>query len=188
MRRVKTACLLSLLAMAIIVSCAGRPTEVASTPAAAKVKRVAVLPFANVSGKGDAGDIVTNLFIVELFKTGRFQVEEAGNISQFMIHEKVNVIGEMDMDKLQILGARFGVDAVLIGRVEEFDDGSNTANAVPVLSVTVRMVDPQSGHIIWSAQHKRAGSDYTMIFDFGTVRSVSALAKNLIKEMIATIH
>jgi TolB-like protein len=150
------------------------------------VKKVAVLPFQNISKHVYAGRVVANAYVTELFNTGRFHVEEPGNIRLFMIQERVGTIGELELGRLKVLGRRLRVDAIVVGTVEEFDDGRR--GGVPVVSVTARMLEASSGRIVWSGQNKRKGDDYTIVFDLGEVRTVTALTQKVVKEMIDTIN
>jgi TolB-like protein len=149
------------------------------------VKKVAVLPFYNISDNKNAGYIVANAYVAEFFKSGRFRVEEPGNVRQFMIQEHIDTIGEMELDRLKILGRRLKVDAVVVGTVEEFNDGRR--GGVPVVSVTARMVEADSGRVVWSAQNKRKGDDYAIVFGLGEERTVTGLARKVVKEMVDTI-
>jgi TolB-like protein len=176
---------LYVLIFSFVASCAALP-RIASEEHTPEVKKIAVLPFYNISGTTNAGQIVTNAYVTELFKTGRFLVEEPGNIRYFMIQERVDTIGEMELARLKILGRRLRVDSILVGTVEEFDPGRR--GGVPVVSVTARMVETSSGRIVWSAQNKRRGDDYTIVFDLGEVRTVTVLAQKVVKEMVDTIN
>jgi TolB-like protein len=183
------------LVLTVFISAAAASASVAVQPPGPRlqqrlidIKRVAILPFHNISGKTNAGDLVTNIFVTEIFRAGLFQVEEPGNVSQFMIQEKLNVIGEIGVEWLKTMHRRFGVDAVIVGTVEEFDDGTSSDTAVPLVSVTIRMIDAKTGNIIWSAQNKRKGDEYIIAFDFGLVRSVNTLSRKVISEMIHTLQ
>ncbi len=154
-----------------------------------KTRKVAVLPFDNISGRRAAGKIAANVFVTELFRSGRFQVEEPGNIIQFMIHERIRTIGEMELEKIRLLGRRFGIDAIIVGVVEEFDDGiKGGLDPLPSISISARMLDTKSGRIIWSAQNAGKGNDYVVVFDSGEVRSIITLTRKVIGEMIRTIE
>ncbi|HHD11223.1 MAG TPA: hypothetical protein ENK42_02165 [Deltaproteobacteria bacterium] len=150
-----------------------------------RLKKVAVLPFNNISGRKDAGKIVADIYVAELFKSGKYRVEEPGNIKQFLIQERITTIGEMEIERLKVLGRRLKVDAVVAGTVEEFDDGRG---GVPVVSISARMVDSKTGRILWYERIKRRGDDYIIIFDIGLVRSATSLAKKIAKEMIDRIE
>ncbi|MBI5560321.1 MAG: hypothetical protein HY883_03510 [Deltaproteobacteria bacterium] len=154
-------------------------------PKGGAFKKIAVLPFNNISGRKDAGSIVTNTYLTELFKSNRFRVEEPGNILQFMMQERIGTIGEMEIERIRILGKRLKVDGVVAGTVEEFDDGRG---GPPVVSVVARLIDSESGRIVWSGQNKKRGDDYIIIFDFGEIRSATALAQRVVREMISTIE
>ncbi len=149
-----------------------------------KLKKIAVLPFNNISGRKDAGKMVADIYVAELFRSGKYRVEEPGNIKQFLIQEHITTIGEMEIERLKVLGRRLKVDAVVAGTVEEFDDGKG---GVPVVSISARMVDSRTGRILWYERIKRRGDDYIVIFDIGLVSSATALAKKIAKEMIEKI-
>ncbi len=172
-----------------MLSCAAK-REIGPPPVADvfNIKRVAVLPFANMSAVPDAGDVVAGLFVTELFRTKRFYVEEPGNIVQFIGQERMSSIGEIEMEKLRALCNRLNLDAAIVGTVEEFDDGRSFGAPTPVVSVTARMVEPREGKIIWSAQNKKKGSDYSIAFDIGRVRTVTALAKKVVSEMVGALY
>jgi TolB-like protein len=176
---------LSFLIFCLAASCAALPKG-ASKEDIPQIRKLAVLPFDNITGSKNAGLIVASIYVTELFKTGRFLIEEPGNIRQFMIQEHIDTIGEVELDRLKVLGRRLGVDAVVVGTVEEFDEGMR--NGVPIVSITARMVTSASGRVIWSAQNKRRGDDYTMAFEFGEVRTATALTERVVREMIGTLN
>lgn len=169
-----------------IEGCASSHKEAFDSVPSTNVKKVAVLPFYNISGYRDAGKIIANVFVTEMFKSGRFRVEESGNIVQFMIQERIDTIGEIEVERLTILGKRMGVDAVMTGTVEEFAEGGS-AYSTPIVSITARMIDSNTGKLIWSGQNKRKGEDYIIVLDLGEVKSVTTLAQKVVKEMIDTI-
>lgn len=149
--------------------------------------RVAVFPFNNISGRVDAGRIVTNIFVTELFNSKRFTVVEPGNVLKFMREERVNVLGEIDLIKLQLLSRRLDLDNVIVGTVFEFDDGGKGKTAVPVVSMSARMIDSDEGKIVWSAQDKKEGADFITIFGLGRVRTLTSLAQKIIRNFIYSI-
>lgn len=173
------------LTLFFIAGCA-TPSREVSPPTASK--KVAILPFYNISGYRDAGKIVANVFVTEMFKSGRFLVEEPGNIAHFMMQERIDTLGEIEIERLKILGKRLGVDAVLTGTVEEFDDGRGGISSVPTVSITARMISSNTGQLVWSAQNKKRGDDYIVILDLGEVRSLTTLTQKVVVEMISTIQ
>ena len=171
-----------------VMGCSALSKPIPTSEALKNIKKVAVLPFNNISGQKEAGKIVANVFVTEIFKIGRFHVEEPGNVFQFMVQERISTIGEIEIERAKILGRRLGVDAVIVGTVDEFDDGKGGRYPTPVVSITARMIESGSGKLIWSAQNKKKGDDYIIILDFGEVRSVTTLAQKVVREMIETIR
>jgi TolB-like protein len=173
------------LTLFFIAGCATPSKEV--SPPTASIK-VAIFPFYNISGYRDAGKIVANVFVTEMFKSGRFLVEEPGNIAHFMMQERIDTLGEIEIERLKILGKRLGVDAVMTGTVEEFDDGRGGISSVPTVSITARMISSNTGQLVWSAQNKKRGDDYIVVLDLGEVRSLTTLTQKVAVEMISTIQ
>lgn len=150
------------------------------------VKKIAVFPFINQTKTKDAGKVVSEIFISELHKTNTFIIEEPANVASFIINERILSMGELDMQSSLILGRRLKTDYILFGSVEEFKHDMRTG--YPVVSVSLRLVDTNSGKVYWYNQSKKHGDDYRIIFDFGTVFTVGKLTKKIAKEMISTIH
>ncbi len=152
------------------------------------VKKVAVLSFYNNTKITGASKIVTGAFIANLIKTRKFKVEFSGNIKSFLVSERIIVRTGIDLNTIKLAGKRLGVDAVIIGRVEEFIGiEKKKRSVIPVVSISSRMVDARTGKILWMAQYRRTGDDYIKVLDFGKVRSVGELTRKMVLEMIETI-
>ena len=152
------------------------------------VKKVAIFSFHNNTTIAEASKIVRGAFVASLVKTKKFKVEFPGNIKSFLVNERIIVRTGVDLDTIKRMGKRLGVDAVIMGRIEEFVGMEEKKRGViPVVSISSRMVDVRTGKILWMAQHRRTGDDYIKVLDFGKVRSVGELAKKVVLEMIETM-
>ena len=152
------------------------------------VKKVAIFSFHNNTMIAEASKIVTGAFVASLVKTKKFKVEFPGNIKSFLVSERIIVRTGVDLDTIKRMGKRLGVDAVIMGRIEEFVGMEEKKRGViPVVSISSRLVDVRTGKILWMAQHRRTGDDYIKVLDFGKVRSVGELAKKVVLEMIETM-
>ncbi len=152
------------------------------------VKKVAIFSFHNNTTIAEASKIVRGAFVASLVKTKKFKVEFPGNIKSFLVSERIIVRTGVDLDTIKRMGRRLGVDAVIMGRIEEFVGMEEKKRGViPVVSISSRMVDVRTGKILWMAQHRRTGDDYIKVLDFGKVRSVGELTKKVVLEMIETM-
>ncbi len=152
------------------------------------VKKVAIFSFHNNTMIAEASKIVTGAFVASLVKTKKFNVEFPGNIKSFLVNERIIVRTGVDLDTIKRMGRRLGVDAVIMGRIEEFVGiEEKKKGVIPVVSISSRLVDVRTGKILWMAQHRRTGDDYIKVLDFGKVRSVGELTKKVVLEMIETM-
>ncbi len=149
---------------------------------------VAVINFDNQSERKEAGPIMANVFIEELFFYNCFHVLEAADLRDLLIYARIQNNREIGHEFLHKLKQRINVDAVIVGTVEEFSQGqSDQEFAVPVVELNVRLIDTTNGKILWSCHHRRTGDDYIKVLDIGKVRTVLQLAHMVSKEMIETM-
>ena len=153
-----------------------------------RVKKVAVMPFRNITSRREAGKIITNLFVHELVINGAYQVEEMGNIWEFFIRQRIRKKGEVDLITIKMLGSQLGVDAVIFGVVEEYyQEEGRRGEISPQVGLSIRMVEVTNGKILWKCRHQRSGDEYIIVLDLGKVSTVTQLAQKVIREMLATL-
>ena len=153
-----------------------------------KIKKVAVFSFHNNTAVTEASSVVTDAFIAGLFERKKFKVEFTGNVRAFLVNERIVVRTGVDLQTIKLMAKRLGVDAVILGEVDEYIGVDDTKKSViPLVSIRSRMVDGRSGNILWMAEHRRMGDDYIKVLDFGKVRSVAALTRKVVGEMIQTM-
>lgn len=149
------------------------------------IKKVAVFPFKNLTEIKDAGKIVSEIFISELHKSRLFIVEEPANISRFILQEKITTIGELDIESALVLGRRLKTEYVLFASVEEF--GLDRRKGTPVIALSARLINTTTGDIYWYNYSREYGDDYRIIFNYGTIHSVSKLVKKVTNKMVDSI-
>ena len=153
-----------------------------------KIDKVAVVSFHNNTPVTEASSMVTDAFIAGLFERKKFKVEFPGNVRAFLINQRIVVRTGVDLQTVKLMAKRLGVDAVILGEVDEYigvDDKKKSV--IPLVSIRSRMVDGSSGKILWLAHHRRTGDDYIKVLDFGKVRSVAALTRKVVDEMIQSM-
>ncbi len=153
-----------------------------------KIKRIAVFPFYNRSNTMNAGEIVTKAFIGELYHSEKFEIEFPGNVKKFIVGERIIIRKGIGADNIKLIGKRLNVDAVIIGCVKKYEsEGKKKDAKIPVISVDVRMIHTDSCSILWIGQNYSRGDNYETIFGIGRIRSLSALSRKLVNELIDTI-
>lgn len=188
-KNIKRYSLLAIILLSVTVGCSGFKGSSSFNPfkrsgGSGTLKKIAVLPFDNISERKDAGRLVADAYITELFNSGRFRVEEPGNIMQFYRQERLQYLGEIDLHELEVLGRRLRLDGVIVGTVVAFDDGRR---GPPLVEISARLLEPSSGSTVWAMEKKRRGDEYRIIFDFGEVVTATTLARRVAKEMLETL-
>lgn len=149
--------------------------------------RVAVLPFKNVSKYPEAGMIVTELFTVSLFKSGRFEPVISGDIKTLTINLKIRHRGEINYKGLNLFAKTLNVSAVITGTVLEFTEPAG-GSLPPVASISARVLDPVEGKIIWYDHMRLDGDEKILAFDWGKMRSVDMVAGTIVSELVSDIN
>ncbi|MEW5693247.1 MAG: GNA1162 family protein [Candidatus Hydrogenedentota bacterium] len=120
--------------------------------------KIAVIPFRNASGIGGAGIRVSESFVVQLLKIGRYEVIERTRIDQILNEQKFSQLNIVDQETAIKIGKIAGVDAVLIGTVTEYRDMWE-GETPPEVGANVRLIDIETGAILWAASEHFRGDD-----------------------------
>jgi len=152
--------------------------------------KIAVLPFENQSERKGAGKVLKDIFAVSLFKYSTFDVIDSGRIKNAIVTYKVWPYGGVDIQGLKKIKSALDADAVIIGIVEEYNEGLKKGGITssPELTVYARMVDTENGRILWTSEDTEKGDDTQIVLDFGVIKSAVELAKRLTKKMIFTMR
>ncbi len=177
-----------LIFSAILFSCGSKPDiYVQSNGNIQLSKTMVVLPFANFSGKEDAGKQVYNAFLLELLKKRQYNIVEPGEIDNILREERIRITDRIDNASLEILKNRLNANYVLIGAVNEYDYVQNAARPIPYVAFTIRILDVSNGRIVWAADQSRRGDDGEFLFGWGLVSSISKLTTKSVKQVISKI-
>ena len=125
------------------------------------IQSVAVLPFANLTTDKNASDRVRDALETSLMSTGAIYVVPAGEVARGISRARMMDPTAPSTDEAKQLGSILKVQAVMVGTIREYGEvrsGSATAN---VISLSVRMIETQTGREIWSAASTKGGIGMT---------------------------
>ena len=122
-----------------------------------RIKRVAVLPFYNLSDRLDAEVIVTNLFINEIMHDNRFSVVKYGDIQEFLWQQKVRSTDTVTKETLKGLADRFSVEGVILGTINTYREWNPDKKDPAIVEISARFVDCETGQTVWFGREKRTG-------------------------------
>jgi hypothetical protein len=131
---------------------------------------------------------VDDLMLVELRQASRFDVTDAGETQKVLRSLGVTPYGGLDLESLRRIGEAAGVDAVILGRVDDYNEGLRPgATTSPSVALDARMLETATGKILWMGFHEGQGEDSQIVLEFGKIKSMVPLAMKVIAEMVGTM-
>lgn len=182
-------------AVAIVMTVAALSTSCRSTttkyihPNAdlAAMKRVAVLPFENVTQERTAGDKVQKIFLVELLSLDTFDVVEPGAVNKALKAERIESVDALAPADIKRIGEQLNVEAVFIGTVVDFAESRSGSTPAPEVTIQLRLVETQTGATVWSASQTRAGvKAATRLFGIGG-ETLTQAAREVLRSELNTL-
>lgn len=147
------------------------------------VRRALVFPFENLTGQpNDAGRRLTVSFAASLHRYGGVDVVEPGEVEKFILEERIRGVDGLTVDVLRSMAQRFKTDIVVVGTVNEFGYVP-LQESVPVVGVSLRLVEPHGGRLLWSCTRTREGTDGESVFGIGKVHSLARLSEVVVADI-----
>jgi hypothetical protein len=169
---------------------AGPSSQVYYRNASGQRLRIAVIPFLSPANAPDAGPVVTSTVITYLLSTGAVDVVEPGTVDRAMRTARFvpTATGGMDPQMTAALQQDLGVDAYLMGQVEEYGDVRMGPDTYPSVSFSARLIRASDNTIVWAASISKTGADRVKVFDIGRISSVGKLTKLAVEEMAMSLR
>jgi len=175
--------------LAISLGCAGamKSTEFTNPNIDfAFVQRVAVLPFDNLSSDSGAGVRATRLMMTELLASGAVDVVEPGEV-EGALAQLTGLRRQPTVAEILSLGESLQVEAVIMGTVAQSEVIRSGSVGIPVVTIDARMLETESGAIIWAATHSEKGSGLTARVLGTGGKPISETTRRCIQQLVDTL-
>ena len=126
----------------------------------AYVQRIAVLPFQNNSGDQYAGTLARNVTITQVLAQGLFDVVDKDLVDTILYDEAIEPGIPLDPLSMKRIGHRLNTQALLLGTVDTSGTSKLGATTYPETALTLRLVDAESGLILWQASGYYTGESF----------------------------
>jgi hypothetical protein len=123
------------------------------------VQKVAVLPFENLTTANTAAERVRDVFMTMMQATGSSYVLPPGEVARGVDRASIARPTTPTAEEVVNLGKVIGVDAVITGVVREYGEVRSGSSSAGVVSVSLQMMETQTGKVVWSASATRGGVD-----------------------------
>jgi hypothetical protein len=117
-----------------------------TTPRAAEPLRVAVLPFSAAERVGRSAGELAPAIAAALRELGRHEVVLVGPLEAIKLTPPTLATGTVAVDDLLRIRDATGADAVLVGRIEQFDGFHPVA-----IGLTAHLISCHDGVVLWTA-------------------------------------
>lgn len=121
------------------------------------LQAVAVMPFTNLTRENTAAERVRDVFMTMLQATGGVYVIPPGEVGRGITRLNLERPALPTPEEVTKFAKIVNADAVFTGTVTEYGEvrsGSSTAN---VVSMSVQMMEAQTGRVVWSAASTKGG-------------------------------
>ena len=162
------------------------------------IKRVVVLPFANLSNEKYVGEKISQGFVAEMLIAGDFDVVEPGEVTKAIqaVQSNGNSLaifgseGQINLDsvKMQKLTSLLNCQAVIIGTVTSYEMIRVGSEQYPQISLNVRLVDGKTGTIVWMSSFTKRGGPGVPFIGFGEKYTLSELSQAVCRDVVSAIH
>ncbi len=151
------------------------------------IRRVAVLPFANLSGEDVADERLHSLFLARLLAAQAVDVVETGAVREAMVTLRLTPENSPTPAQFVALGAALGVDAVFMGTVEEYGVQRGRGESLNLVTASFSLTETQQGILVWSAQaHASSASLWRRLLGTGE-RSLHEVATATVVSALETL-
>lgn len=143
--------------------------------------KLAILSFENLSENPDASEYVMPLVKDRLQRKG-FDIIDEATVNRFVIKERIRTIAYIPSDRAIKMGKELGVEAIMLGSVNEFEVSEN-----PQISLSARIIDTSNGSIAWAENISIAGEDFFGIFGIGVIKDIGSLTIKAVERLVDSI-
>lgn len=151
------------------------------------IKKVAVLPFDNLTGEKQAGEAVRQMVINELLVSGLVDVALPGDIMTALDKAKVASQTTPTADQLKKIGNDLKVQAMIFGTVNKFGEVRSGQFQAPEVSITLMMADANTGVIIWSVTRSKVGDSFLSRHFGARSDTLSETLQKTVRESVNTL-
>jgi hypothetical protein len=180
-----------ILSVFFLTSCATSSRDVYIDPNMdfGVVKSVAVMPFVSLARDPVVADRVRDVFINKLLATGAVYVLPVGEVARGATRAEIGNPSAPSPEEVVKLGGILKVPAIITGTVREYGEVRSGTASSNIISLSLRMIETQTGKIIWSASSTEGGVNmWDRLFGGGgkpmnviTEKAVNDLIRKLFK-------
>ncbi len=145
-------------------------------------ERIIIFPFENFTAEASAPALVMNVLKESLQKRGVEIVDES-DTNRFMQKERVRSTANMPKEVLLKAKKELSADYVLLGTIHNFYASEN-----PQAGISARLIEPESGEIVWADYSSHAGEDFVKLLGLGAIKDIDRLVQRVVERLLGSFN
>jgi len=151
------------------------------------VQKIAVLPVENNSKDEFAPELVRDITITRILAMKLFDVTDKGLVDSFLREEAIDPGKPLDVSTIKRLGQKLNVQSLLLTTLDIAADSRKGTMSYPEMSVTLRLLEVETGLVIWQAGgHQSGDSIWRRLFGLAG-RDKYQVTVSLLEDILHTI-
>jgi hypothetical protein len=146
--------------------------------------RVAILPFNNETSYSQGDIVLYRVFAAELSQMGNFMIIPEGDVHNVLYQIHIVPGEDFNIEQIRILADRLQAQLLISANIIEMDEDVDGGRTNPRLAIIFRILDPETGRVLWVTYHRREGAQYRKIMHFGVVNTITELVRRISHEVV----
>jgi len=121
------------------------------------IRNVAVMPLENLTNNTSADEAVRDVLMTMLQATGAFYVLPPGEVGRGLSRLSIATPSQPSAEEVVKFAEIVGADVVIAGTVREYGELRSGSSVAGVVSFSLRMMEAQTGRVVWSASSSAGG-------------------------------
>ena len=152
------------------------------------IKKIAVLPFDNLTKEKDVEQFLSGLLITRILKQNNLfdSVEEVRYVANVMKMLKIKRTQILDRDLVLKMGETMRCEAVLVGEINAYNIGKKDESTD--ISINATLLDTRSGDILWTANvTKSSSTSWGKVFGVTPGPNHIEMAKDVVDSLVSSL-
>jgi hypothetical protein len=121
------------------------------------IKSIGVMPFVSLARDPVVAERVRDVFMNKLLATGAVYVLPVGEVARGAARAEIQNPSAPSPEEVVKLGGILKVQAIITGTVREYGEVRSGTAASNIISVSLQMIETQTGKVVWSASSTEGG-------------------------------
>ncbi len=148
------------------------------------IRTVAIMPFINLTREQYAAERVRDLLMTQLLASKAVYVIPSGEVKRGIQRAGIADPTSPSPEEVVKFAGIVKVDAVITGVVREYGEVRSGQSAANVISLSLFMIEAQTGRIVWSASTSKGGIDLSDRLLGGGGRPMDDVTEEAINDLL----